>query len=300
MASGVTAKVLHVDLTTRQTRVEEIPEVTVRKYLGGGALACHLLLRDMPAGVDPLGPDNMLVFMTSVINGLSLSGTNRYTAAAKSPLTGGYGESEAGGWWGPELRAAGFEGVTIRGRSETPVYLWIKDGQVEFRDGAQYWGKLSGEVQDGLEAELGDKRIRVLQTGIAGERGVRFAAIVNQLKHFHGRGGLGAVMGAKNLKAIVARGTKPPTAADKDKAKGQLVWFKEHYDRAKDRFHQLGSSSGVLALEASGILPTRNFRDGSFEGARAISGQTMRDTILVNRGTCYACAVACKREVEVK
>src|SRR5947209_7686040 len=300
MASGVTAKVLHVDLSARQTRVEEIPEVTIRKYLGGGALACHLLLRDMPAGVDPLGPDNMLVFMTSVINGLSLSGTNRYTAAAKSPLTGGYGESEAGGWWGPELRAAGFEGVTIRGRSETPVYLWIKDGQVEFRDGAQYWGKLSGEVQDGLEAELGDKRIRVLQTGIAGERGVRFAAIVNQLKHFHGRGGLGAVMGAKNLKAIVARGTKPPTAADKDKAKGQLVWFKEHYDRAKDRFHQLGSSSGVLALEASGILPTRNFRDGSFEGARAISGQTMRDTILVNRGTCYACAVACKREVEVK
>src|SRR5439155_1130681 len=159
MASGVTAKVLHVDLTTRQTRVEEIPEITVRKYLGGGALACHLL-----------------------------------------------------------------------------------------------------------------------HTGIAGERGVRFAAIVNQLKHFHGRGGLGAVMGAKNLKAIVARGTKPPTAADKDKAKGQLVWFKEHYDRAKDRFHQLGSSSGVLALEASGILPTRNFRDGSFEGARAISGQTMRDT----------------------
>src|SRR5213594_519149 len=297
---AITAKILHVDLTDRTHRAEEIPEATYRKYLGGGALAAHLLLRDLKPGADPLGPDNVLVLMTSVINGLSLSGTNRYTAAAKSPLTGGYGESEAGGWWGPELRAAGFEGVTIRGRSETPVYLWIKDGQVEFRDGAQYWGKLSGEVQDGLEAELGDKRIRVLQTGIAGERGVRFAAIVNQLKHFHGRGGLGAVMGAKNLKAIVARGTKPPTAADKDKAKGQLVWFKEHYDRAKDRFHQLGSSSAVMALEASGILPTRNFRDGSFEGARAISGQTMRDTILVNRGTCYACAVACKREVEVK
>src|SRR5947208_16664922 len=210
--AGVTAKILHVDLTEHRTRVEELPETTVRKYLGGGALAAHLLLRDLPAGVDPLGPDNMLVFMTSIINGLSLSGTNRYTAAAKSPLTGGYGESEAGGRWGPELRAAGFEGVTIRGRSETPVYLWSKDGQVEVRGGAQSWGKLSGEVQEGLEAELGDKRIRVLQTGIAGERGVRLAAIVNQLKHFHGRGGLGAVMGAKNLKAIVARGTKPPTA----------------------------------------------------------------------------------------
>ena len=300
MASGITGKVLHVDLTTRQSRIEEIPEVTMRKYLGGGALAAWLLLRDLPAGADPLGPENVLVFMTSVINGLSLSGTNRYTAAGKSPLTGGYGESEAGGWWGPELRAAGLDGVTVRGKSATPVYLWIKDGQLEFRDARPYWGKLSGEVQDGIAQELGDKRVRVLQTGIAGERGVRFAAIVNQLKHFHGRGGLGAVMGAKNLKAIVVRGSKPPVAIDKDKAKGGLVWFREHYDRAKDRFHTLGSASAVMALEAGGILPTRNFRDGSFEHARAISGQEMAKTILVDRGTCYACAVACKREVEIK
>jgi aldehyde:ferredoxin oxidoreductase len=297
---AITAKLLHIDLTTRQTRSEELSETVTRKYLGGGALAAWLLLREIPPGVDPLGPDNVLVFTTSVINGMSLSGTNRYTAAAKSPLTGAYGESEAGGWWAPELRAAGWDGLVIRGRAEAPVYLWIKDDKVEFRDASAYWGKLSGDVQDGLEQELGDKRIRVLQTGIAGERGVRFAAIVNQLKHFHGRCGLGAVMGAKNLKAIAVRGSKPPTAVDKDRAKSQLVWFKEHYDRAKDRFHQLGSSSAVLALEASGILPTRNFRDGSFEGAREISGQKMRDTILVNRGTCYACAVACKREVEVK
>jgi aldehyde:ferredoxin oxidoreductase len=298
--ASVTAKLLHIDLTHRQTRVEELPEVTVRKYLGGGALAAHILLRELQPGADPLGPDNVLVFMTSVINGLSLSGTNRYTAAAKSPLTGGYGESEAGGWWGPELRAAGWDGVVVHGKADRPVYVYIKDDRVEFRDASAYWGKLSGEVQDGLEAELGDKRIRVLQCGISGERGVRFAAIVNQLKHFHGRCGLGAVMGSKNLKAIVARGGKPPVAADKDAAKQKLVWFKGHYDRSKDRFHQLGSSSGVLALEASGILPTRNFRDGSFEGARDISGQKMRDTILTDRGTCYACAVACKREVEVK
>jgi aldehyde:ferredoxin oxidoreductase len=300
MATGLTHKLLHVDLASRQSRVEEIPETVLRKYLGGGALACHLLLRDLPPGVDPFGPDNILVFTTSIINGLSLSGTNRYTAAAKSPLTGGYGESEAGGWWGPELRAAGFDSVMIKGRADSPVYLWIKDGQVEFRDAQQYWGKLSGDVQDGLEQELGDKRIRVLQTGVAGERGVRFAAIVNQLKHFHGRAGLGAVMGSKNLKAIAARGTKPNTAADKEGAKSGLTWFREHYDRKTDRFYNLGSASGVLALEASGILPTRNFRDGSFEHARAISGQKMAETILVNRGTCYACAVSCKREVEIK
>ena len=299
MPAGITAKILHVDLTTRETRVETIPETVLRKHLGGGALAAYLLLRDMPPGVDPLGPDNVLVFTTSVINGLSLSGTNRYTAAAKSPLTGAYGESEAGGWWGPELRAAGYDGLAIRGRAEAPTYLWIKDGQVEFRDARPYWGQLSGEVQAGLEKELGDKRIRVLQTGVAGERGVRFAAIVNQLKHFHGRCGLGAVMGAKNLKAIVARGTKPPVAVEKDGAKGTLTWFREHYDRSKDRFHQLGTAGAVLMLEAGGILPTRNFRDGSFEDAREISGQKMAETILINRGTCYACMVACKREVEV-
>ncbi len=299
MASGMTHTLLHVDLTTRQTRIEQIPEAVLRKHLGGGALASYLLLRDLPPGVDPLGPDNILVFTTSVINGLSLSGTNRYTAAAKSPLTGAYGESEAGGWWAPELRAAGYDGLVIRGRADTPVYLWIKDGTVEFRDATAYWGKLSGEVQDGLERELGDKRVRVLQTGVAGERGVRYAAIVNQLKHFHGRCGLGAVMGSKRLKAIVVRGSKPPMALDKDGARGALLWFREHYDRSKDRFHQLGTAGGVLALDASGVLPTRNFRDGSFENARAISGQTMADTILVNRGTCYACAVACKREVAV-
>src|ERR671922_285349 len=205
---AITAKILHVNLTSRTTRTEEIAEATYRKYLGGGALAAHILLRDMKPAADPLGPDNVLVFMTSVINGLSLSGTNRYTAAAKSPLTGGYGESEAGGWWGPELRAAGWDGVVVHGASATPVYLWIKDDKVEFRDATPYWGKLSGEVQDGIETELGDRRVRTLQCGISGEQGVRFAAIVNQLKHFHGRGGLGAVMGSKNLKAIVVRGSK--------------------------------------------------------------------------------------------
>jgi aldehyde:ferredoxin oxidoreductase len=298
--AAVTAKILHVDLTTRTTRTEEIPEPILRRHLGGGGLAAYLLLRDMPAGVDPLGPDNVLVFTTSIINGLSLSGTNRYTAAAKSPLTGGYGESEAGGWWAPELRAAGYDGIAVRGRAESPVYLWIKDGQVEFRDASAYWGKLSGEVQEGLEQELGDKRIRVLQTGISGERGVRYAAIVNQLKHFHGRCGLGAVMGAKNLKAIAVRGSKVNAPVDKTAAKSTLTFFKDHYDRARDRFHQTGTAGGLLNLEASGILPTRNFRDGSFEHAKQISGQKMAETILVNRGTCYACMVACKREVEVK
>lgn len=299
MGMGFNGKVLHVDLTSGTTWTEEVPALLYRRYLGGGALAAHFLLRDLKPGVDPLGPENILVFTTSVISGLALSGTNRFTAAAKSPLTGGYGESEAGGWWGPELKAAGFDGILIHARSEKPVYLLIRDGAVEIRDAGRYWGKLSGEVQHGLEEELGDKRIRVLQCGVAGERLVRFAAIVNQLKHFNGRCGLGAVMGSKRLKAIVVRGTNPPKAFKDEHAKRVLGWFKEHYNRGKDRFYQFGTASAVLMLEASGILPTRNFREGSFEQAKAISGQTMAQTILVKRGTCFSCAVACKREVEV-
>src|SRR5262249_15903351 len=131
-------KLLHVDLTNRRTRVEEIPETVLRKHLGGGALAAHVLLRELAPGVDPLGPGNVLVLMTGVINGLSLSGSNRSTAAAKSPLTGGYGESEAGGWWGPELRAAGWDGVVVTGKAATPTYVFIKDDQVEFRDARAY------------------------------------------------------------------------------------------------------------------------------------------------------------------
>ena len=297
--SGYHGKILKVDLTSGTHEVEEVPEVIYRRYLGGGALASYFLLRDLPAGVDPLGPQNMLVFMTSVINGNSLSGANRYTAAAKSPLSGGYGEAEAGGYWGPELKAAGYDGVIITGAAEQPVYLYVKDGSVEIRDAAPYWGKLASEVQDALEADLGDKRIRVLQCGIAGENLVRYAAIVNQCRHFHGRAGLGAVMGSKKLKAIVVRGKEFPRPVDREGAKKVLDWFRENYDSKNDGMHLYGTPRGVSGLHADGILPTRNFQKGQFEEYANITGQKMADTILVNRGTCFACAVACKREVSV-
>lgn len=299
MSSGYSGKILHVDLTEERSWTEQLDDQVYRAYLGGSALSSYLLLRDLKPGVNPLGPDNLLIFMTSIINGLPLSGANRYSAAAKSPLTGGFGESEAGGYWGPELKRTGFDGIVVHGRASRPVYLFINEGQGEVRDASRYWGQLSGEVQDGLEAELGDKRICVLQTGIAGERGVRFAAMTNQLRHFHGRAGLGAVMGSKNLKAIVVRGREKITQADRKGGQEVVKWFKENYDREGDALHLFGTPRGVPTLNLDGILPTYNFRDGSFEHAQAISGQTMAKTILVNRGTCYACAVACKREVEV-
>ena len=297
MAASYNGKILHVDLTDQRQWVEELSELIYRRYLGGGALATYFMLRDIPPGIDPLGPENLLIFTTSVINGLPLSGANRYTAAGKSPLTGGFDEAEAGGYWGPELKRTGFDGLIVHGQAATPVYLYIHDGECEIRDASHYWGKLSGEVQDGLEAELKDKRICVLQTGIGGENKVLYAAITNQLRHFHGRAGLGAVMGSKKLKAIVTRGKEKVAPEARDEAMGVLKWFREHYDQENDRMHKLGTAGGVIGLDKDGILPTNNFRNGSFAHAKEISGQRMADTILVNRGTCYSCAEACKREV---
>ena len=300
MAHSYNGKILHVDLTEGRSWVEEPDELIYRKYLGGGALSTYFMLRDIKPGIDPLGPENNLIFMTSVINGLPLSGANRYTAAAKSPLTGGFGEAEAGGYWGPELKRSGFDGIIVHGESETPVYLYVHDGECEIRDASKYWGQMAGEVQDALEADLNDKRIAVLQCGPAGENKVLYAAIVNQLRHFHGRAGLGAVMGSKKLKAIVVRGRERIAPNSREDATGVLRWFRENYDQETDGMHLHGTSGGIEGLDADGILPTNNFRNGSFEHAKAISGITMSNTILVNRGTCFSCNVACKREVEVE
>ena len=299
MRGTYNGKILHVDLNEERTWTEELEEGIYRKYLGGGALASFFLLRDLKPGIDPLSPENLLIIMTSVITGLPISGASRYTVAGKSPLTKGFGESEAGGYWGPELKVSGFDGIIVHGRADRPVYLYVHDGECEIRDAGLYWGKVSGEVQSGLEEEIGDKRIRVLQTGIAGENMVKIAAITNQMRHFNGRCGLGAVMGSKNLKAIVTRGHEKPQFSDRDLAMSVIKQFRELYRREEDGLHQIGTSRGVMVQNRDGVLPTYNFRDGAFDRAEEISGETMAEKILVNRGTCYACAVGCKREVEV-
>jgi aldehyde:ferredoxin oxidoreductase len=279
--------------------VEPLEETILRRYLGGGLLGVYFLLRETPAGQDPYDPAAPLLFMTSAMNGSALSGANRYSAVAKSPLTGGFGESEAGGYWGPALKQAGFDGLIITGRAKRPTYLVVWDGRCEFRDASKHWGQLSGEVDDGIRKELKDQRVIVLQTGVAGENRVRYAAIVNNCKHFHGRCGLGAVMGAKNLKAIAVGGKQKVVPSDGTLTRDMMKWFKDHYDRSKDAMHLHGTARGVKVLQGLGILPTRHFKDGAFEHFQDVTGERMSDTILTKRGTCYACAVACKREVAV-
>lgn len=303
MAQGFIGKILRVNLTDGRTSTEQLDPLLYRRYLGGGALATYFLLKEMPPGVDPLGPENVLVFMCSILTGTPIPGFSRYTAAAKSPLTEGFAEAEAGGWWGPELKWAGFDGIIIKGISPKPVYLWIKDGKCEVRDASHIWGKTTGDAEKIIRNELGDKRIRVAQTGPGGENLVKYACILNNVKHANGRTGLGAVMGSKNLRAVAVRGTNRKLAVhDEEGIRDITRWFAMNWRDNPRQVTQgkLGTSHGVLSLSIGGILPTKNFRTGSFEQADKLTGQAMMDTILIDREGCYACPIRCKRVVDVK
>ena len=298
MPGGYVGRILYVNMTDRTWRVEQPDEVFYRRYVGGGLMGVYYLLKLTRPGLDPYDAASPQMIMTSAINGTAFNGANRYSVVAKNPLTGGYGESEAGGFFGPRLKAAGFDGIVITGRAATPTWLAIVDGQVGFRDAANYWGKLSGEVQEGIEAELGKQGLAVLQCGVAGENRVRYASLVNQIRHFHGRCGMGGVMASKHLRAIAVKGSTRPEAADPERAKRVAEWLKQNYDRAKDPMHVQGTPRLVRALHARGILPTRNYRDGHFDRFEGLTAETMIDTILVRRTSCYGCSVACKRNVE--
>ncbi len=296
-----TRKILWVDLSTGRTWSEPIAPELYRLLPGGRGLAANLLLEQMPPGADPFGPDNLLLLAVGLLTGAPFSTATRFSAVARSPLSGGYGESEAGGFWGPELRLAGWEAIALRGQAAHPVYLWVRDGAAELRDARHLWGREPEEVQSTLREEVGDRLARVLQIGIGGEKRVRFAAMTNELRHFNGRSGMGAVMGAKNLKAVVVRGTgriadavaeaAPLGALGKRLAKA----VKEH-PIAWDL--QTRGTPGITGgLQAAGILPTCNFRGGAFEQADKIAWDAYETEILSGRRSCYACAVRCKREV---
>jgi len=299
MPKGYNGKVLRVDLERELINVEEPQEIIYSRYLGGGTLALYYLLRELKPRTDALVPENILVFSGSIISGTPAAGLSRFSVAAKSPLTGGFGEAEAGGWWIPELKFAGFDAIIINGKAHRPVYLWIHDGEAQIRDASQLWGKFSKETQDEIRKELGDDRIRVALIGPAGEKLVKVACILNELKHANGRTGLGAVMGSKNLKAIAVRGKKRMEMADEESVRRLTKRLKDSYEEPYFSLGKLGTSRVTTMLSEQGILPTFNFREGSFTGSEAISGETMAKTILVQRGTCYGCFIHCKREVQV-
>lgn len=297
---GICGRILRVNLTTRTIEIETPPEEFYRTYFGGQGFVAHYLLNEVPAGADPLGPDNILVFATGVLTGAPFAGSGRHSVGGKSPLTGGFGESEAGGFWGAELKKAGFDALVIRGVASEPVYLWINGQDVQIQPARHLWGKETAEVQAAIRAELGDERVRIAQIGPAGEKLVRFACITHDLKHFAGRTGMGAVMGSKRLRAVAVRGHEAPSVADPEKVRELARWVADNHMTLARGLYDCGTAAGVPGLNAGGGLPTRNFRQGQFEGYEKISGQTMRDTILIGRESCYACPIHCKRVVKVE
>ncbi len=300
MAYGYHDKILHVDLTTGKLEVEEPGEAFYRKYMGGSAMGVYYLLKHTPPGADPLGQENTLSLMTGVVTGAPFSGQSRVTATAKSPVTGLVGDSQSGGFWPAELKAAGFDGIVIRGRAAKPVYLWLYDGEAELRDAAHLWGKFTADVEDAIREELDDERIQVLQCGPAGEKGVRFGALISGANRANGRTGMGTVMGSKNLKAVAVRGRNRPALADPDAVKAVAKWGADNFEDSDIYGMGLaGTAEIVPSQDEKGGLPTRNWSSGAFEGAEAISGQRMAETILKERDTCFGCVVRCKRVVEV-
>jgi aldehyde:ferredoxin oxidoreductase len=310
MRHGYNGKILRVDLTKGQFDIEEPDEGFYRKYMGGSALAMYYLLKEMPAGVDPLSPENMLVLALSVLTGAAISGQSRITAAAKSPLTGAIGDSQGGGFFPAELKFAGFDAIVIKGRAEKPVYLWIHDGEVELRDASHLWGKITGEAEATIKDELGDEKIEILQIGPAGEKGVRFAGIFSMSNRANGRTGMGAVMGSKNLKAVAVRGKNRPKVADKAGLIELAKWGAANLDDSDIAgLAKYGTAETTGSNQTSGTLPTYNFNSGVFDHWESIDGTTMYDTVLrgaaegkqdrLGRDTCYACTVRCKRLVEI-
>jgi len=301
MPYGYNGKILHVDLTHHKLEVEEPPESFYRQYMGGSAMGLYYILQEMPAGVDPLSPENVLTLMTSVTTGAAISGQSRLNANAKSPMSGAIGDSQAGGFFPAELKFAGYDGIVIKGRSNKPVYLSIQNGKVAFHDASHLMGKVTGEVDALLKAEIGDAKAEVLQYGPAAEHGVRFSSLVNMANRNHGRTGMGLVMASKNLKAIVVRGTKKPAIADPKK----LVEINRAGPKMlpnnpdMDGLAKHGTASVVLPQNMMGTLPAYNYNEGQFENCEDISGERMSETILKERDTCYACVVRCKRVVEI-
>ena len=293
-------KILHVSLADRRTWIEEPGDEFFRRYGGGRGLIAHYLLQYVPKGADPLGPDNVLIFAPGVLTGTPVPGAGRHSVGAKSPLTGGFGESEAGGFWGAELKRAGWDGIVVHGVSASPVYLWINGDEVEFRDAGHLWGKITGEVQDAILGEVGDPRARVAQIGPAGENLVRFACIANELNEVAGRTGLGAVMGSKKLKAIAVRGKVAVKVADPKGLNAIAKWVSGTMDEKHRAFHEFGTGAAMQGKSLEGGMPTLNYRLGAFPEVAKVDAIAVRDQMRVKMEACYACSVRCKKVVHIE
>ncbi|MFQ6102571.1 MAG: aldehyde ferredoxin oxidoreductase C-terminal domain-containing protein, partial [Anaerolineae bacterium] len=295
---GYMGRLLLVNLTSGEIKDEPLNEEYARAFVGGSGLAARYIYDLVDGDTDPLGPDNPLVFMTGPLVGTAMPSAGRYSVSALSPLTRLWGEANSGGFFGPELRFAGYDGIIITGRAEQPVWLSIVEGQAELHDAPRLWGGDSYETQERVRGALGEPKARVACIGVAGENLVKMAAVMNDAGRAAGRTGLGAVMGSKNLKAIAVRGSAKVPLADPAelKAVARDIIADLDEDLAVLAFKLAGTAGSVDTLLMYGDMPIRYYQQGEWEEASNLSGVLIADQYLNKSYACYRCPIACGRE----
>ena len=292
---GYAGRILHVDLTSGAVKTEKLDKETAKKYIGGIGLGMRLFLDNSKPGTDPFNPKNPLIFITGPLSGtMAASAGNSYAVVSKSPLTDGIAESKSHGFFGAELKRAGYDAVIFTGKSDKLVYAWIDDDSVQLLDAQHLKGKSPHEAEIAIREDLGDFYIRVSAIGEAGENLVRTACIINDEFRAIGRTGMGAVMGAKNLKAVAVRGTNDVNVADLE---GFTEFVRMIHERMKGpatrKYRTLGTPENVLVLNAIQAMPTRNFTQASFEGAEKVSGEYLNERYIKKIIGCATCGMRC-------
>lgn len=294
-------KILRVNLTDKSIKQEALSEKDARRFLGGNGLATWYLFNELPRGVDPLGPENKIIYMSGPLTGTMSPSSGRFSAVTKSPLTGLWGSANSGGRWGLDLKRSGYDGIIIEGVSEDPVYIIIDDGLCELRDADHLWGLNVKQTTKILKQQHG-KKFNVSCIGVAGEKLVKYAAVMNDVHRALGRCGFGAVMGSKRLKGIAVRGSNKIRPAEEQA-------FNEAAKRARDFISEsllkmtlevYGTDMVLDLVNVKGGLPTRNWQLGSCDYVDNINGPAINDSILTGRKACFACPIACGRLTEVK
>ncbi|MDO6353810.1 aldehyde ferredoxin oxidoreductase family protein [Caloramator sp. CAR-1] len=299
---GYAGKILRVDLTSGTYKVEDLNLDLAKKYIGGRGLGSKIFFDEVDPNVEPFSPENKLIVATGPLSGTPVPTGGRYMVITKSPLTGAIACSNSGGYFGAELKAAGYDMIILEGKAEKPVYIAIEDDKIEIKEAGHLWGKLVSETTDELKKEHGEK-VRVLCIGPAGEKLSRIAAVINDYDRAAGRSGVGAVMGSKNLKAIVVRGTKAVKLYDEEKVKdvvaSKIKMLRENGVTGQG-LPTYGTAVLVNIINEHGIFPVANFQRAYTENADYISGETMTRDILVRKNPCYRCPIACGRWVRLK
>ena len=301
MSNAFVGQILHVDLTSGVTTTEVLNPQWARQTLGGAGLATRYLFELTSPGIDPLGAQNVLIFMTGALTGTPSASASRYSVVAKSPQTGYWGQSNSGGFFGPALKWSGFDGVIFKGVSPEPVYLLILDGKAELRKASHLWGLTVPECDDRLQSEIGQP-VTVSCIGPGGENLVRYASIMNNKNRAAGRTGMGAVMGSKRLKAIACGGNRHISLHNSEGFKQISQRQREFMDESilKIGFDTFGTNMIADMVNVRGGYPTKNWQFGTFEQIESVNAQAMTDQVLVEGVRCFACPVVCGRGTEIR